>query len=58
MDKCKSSAPARTPKDPATRLEKLEEKYRRELLSEEERLEVYEAIIRLRRRLGRPAHRA
>jgi hypothetical protein len=37
---------------------KLEEKHRKELLSEDERLELRETIIRLRRRLGRPAHRA
>ncbi len=33
------------------RLAKLEEKYRHELLGEEERLELREAIVRLRRRL-------
>jgi hypothetical protein len=57
MDKKHSTAPAHPTKDPATRLAKLEEKYRQELLGEDERLQVYEAIVRLRRRLGRPAHR-
>jgi hypothetical protein len=52
----KSSAP-RVPVDPKTRLMKLEEKHRCELMGEDERLQVYEAIVRLRRRLGRPAHR-
>ncbi len=51
MDTPKSSAPARTSKDPATRLQRLEEKHRRELMGEDERLEVYEAIVRIRRRL-------
>lgn len=48
----KSSAPAYPTKDPATRLAKLEEKYRHELLPEDERLELRETIVRLRRRLG------
>ncbi|CAA9455847.1 MAG: hypothetical protein AVDCRST_MAG01-01-5179 [uncultured Rubrobacteraceae bacterium] len=52
MDVPKSSAPAHPTKDPATRLQRLEEKYRRELLPEDERLELYERIVRLRRRLG------
>jgi hypothetical protein len=47
----KSSAPRVPTKDPATRLAKLEEKYRHELLSEDERLQVYEAVVRLRRQL-------
>jgi hypothetical protein len=58
MDKKHSTAPAHPTKDPATRLAKLEEKHRRELMGEDERLEVYEAIVRVRRRLGRPAHLA
>jgi hypothetical protein len=57
VDTRKSSAPAHPTKDPARRLAKLEEKYRREMMGEDERLQVYEAIVRLRRRLGRPAHR-
>jgi hypothetical protein len=56
MDKSKFSAP-RVPVAPKTRLQRLEEKYRCELMGEDERLEVYEAIVRLRRRLGRPSHR-
>jgi hypothetical protein len=57
VDDIRIPRPARTPKDPATRLQRLEEKHRRELMGEDERLEVYEAIVRLRRRLGRPSHR-
>ena len=53
MDAPKSSAPARQTEDPATRLAKLEEKYRHELLPEDDRLEFREAIVRLRSRLGR-----
>ena len=51
MDRTKSSAPARPTTDPATRLVKLEERYRHELLGEEERLELWESMGRLRRRL-------
>jgi hypothetical protein len=50
MDHRKDNAP-RAPVDPKTRLMKLEEKYRCELLGEDERLQVYEAIVRLRRKL-------
>jgi hypothetical protein len=57
MDKKHSTAP-RVPVAPKTRLQRLEEKYRCELMNEDERLEVYEAIARLRGRLGRPAHLA
>jgi hypothetical protein len=56
MDKKHSTAP-RVPVAPKTRLAKLEERHRRELMGEDERLQVYEAIVRLRRRLGRPSHR-
>ena len=52
MDAPKDSAPARPTKDPTTHLAKLEEKYRRELMGEHERLELRESILRLRRRLG------
>ena len=52
MDAPKSSAPARPTKDAATSLAKFEENNRRELLPEDERFELYEAIVRLRRRLG------
>lgn len=52
MDAPKSSAPARPTLDPANRLTKLEERYRQELLGEEERLELWEIILHLRRRLG------
>jgi hypothetical protein len=51
MDTPKSSA-SRAPLDPKTRLERLEEKYRHELLPEDERLELRERIVRLRRKLG------
>jgi hypothetical protein len=47
----KSSA-SRVPVDPKTRLAKLEEKCRCEFMGEDERLEVYERIVRLRRKLG------
>ncbi len=52
MDAPKSSAPARPTEEPATRLTKLEEKYRHEFLGEQERLELREAIVRLRRKLS------
>jgi hypothetical protein len=51
MDKSKSSAP-RVPVAPKTRLQRLEEKHRNELMSPDDRLEVYEAIVRLRRKLA------
>ena len=51
MDHPESSA-SRAPVDPKTRLERLEEKYRRELLPEDERLELRESILCLRRKLG------
>jgi hypothetical protein len=57
VDTSKDNAPRVPTKDPATRLQRLEEKYRREMMGEDERLQVYEAIVRLRRRLGRPSHR-
>ena len=47
----KSSAPAHSTKDPATRLAKLEERLRHELLSEEERCELADQVVRLRRKL-------
>ena len=53
MDAPKSSAPARPTKDPATRLAKLEEKYRHELADDDTRQEWRDQILRLRRRLGR-----
>lgn len=52
MDAPKSSAPVRPTLDPATRLAKLEEKYRHEILGQDERLELRESILRLRRKLG------
>jgi hypothetical protein len=57
MDDIRITHRPRTAKDPRARLVRLEEKYRREMMGEDERLQVYEAIVRLRRRLGRPAHR-
>ena len=57
MDKKHSTAP-RVPVAPKTRLAKLEETYRHELMGEDERLRLRETIVRLRRRLGCPAHRA
>ena len=47
-----SLAHPRAPKVPATRLAKLEEKYRHELMDEDERLELLDTIQRLRRSLG------
>jgi hypothetical protein len=58
MDDIRITHPPRTTKDPRACLAKLEEKYRCELMAEDERQVVYEAIVRLRRCLGRPAHRA
>ena len=52
MDDIRITHRPRTTKDPATRLQRLEEKYRNELLGEDERLQVYEAIVRLRRKLA------
>jgi hypothetical protein len=52
VDTPKDSAPARAPEDPNTRLQRLEEKYRRELLTEDERLEVLDKVLRLRRKLA------
>jgi hypothetical protein len=51
VDAPKSSAPACPTKDPATRLARLEERYRHEILGEDERLELRERIVRLRRKL-------
>ncbi len=46
-------APKSTVESPdERRLRALEEKYRHELLGEDERLELRETIVRLRRRLG------
>ncbi len=53
MDIRKSSAPARPPKDAPTRLVKLEEKYRHEMMRQDERLELFEEILRLRRSAGK-----
>ena len=53
MDAPKSSAPTRPTLDSATRLAKLEAAYALELMSVEERLELRERIIRLRRKLSR-----
>ncbi len=51
MDKKHSTAP-RVPVAPKTRLAKLEEKYRHELMGEDERLRLHETIVRLRRKLA------
>jgi hypothetical protein len=51
MDTRKHNAP-RAPVEPKTRLMKLEERYRHELLPEDARLELRETIVRLRRKLG------
>jgi hypothetical protein len=49
MDTRKHNAP-RAPVDPKTRLMKLEATYAHELMSIEERLELRERLVRLRRR--------
>ncbi len=47
-------APKSTVESPdARKLRALEEKYRHELMGEDERLELRETIVRLRRKLGR-----
>jgi hypothetical protein len=51
VDSTKDSAPAHQPTI-AKKLAQLEDKYRHELLSEEERQEVRDRVIRLRRKLG------
>jgi hypothetical protein len=51
MDKKHSTAP-RVPVALKTRLAKLEEKCRHELMGEDERLRLHETIVRLRRKLA------
>jgi len=51
VDTAKDSAPAH-PSTEEKRLGKLEERYRHELMGDEERLELRERILRLRRHLG------
>jgi hypothetical protein len=51
VDEHQSSAPAH-PSTEEERLAKLEERYRHELMDAEERLELRERIVCLRRRLG------
>ncbi len=41
----------------AEKLRELEEKYRHELLPEEKRLELYDLILKLKKKLGTPAGR-
>lgn len=50
MDTTKSSAPAHPAE---TRLAKLEDRYRHEIMGEEERLELRERIIRLKKKTER-----
>ena len=50
MDAPKSSAPVRPTLDPVIRLAKLEAAYAHELMSVEERLDLRERIVRLRRK--------
>jgi hypothetical protein len=54
VDTTKSSAPAHPAE---TRPAKLEERYRHELMGEEERLELRERIIRLKRKVEEKAGR-
>jgi hypothetical protein len=49
MDK---ASVARAPVDPRVRLAKLEGRYRNELMDEDERQELRDRILKLRRRLG------
>jgi hypothetical protein len=51
VDEYQSSAPAH-PSTEAKCLARLEERYRHELMDEDERLELAERIIRIRRRLN------
>ncbi len=55
MDTTKSSAPAHPAE---TRLAKLEERYRHEIMGEEERLELRERILGLRKKAETKAGRA
>ena len=48
MDQTKRTAP---PVDPKDRLARLEERYRHELMPEDERCELLDLILRLRRKL-------
>ena len=50
MDDLRITHRPRTTKDPRTRLAKLEAAYAHELMSIEERLELRERLVRLRRR--------
>jgi hypothetical protein len=50
VDTAKSSATAHPPTN--QKLAKFEERYRHELMDDEERQEIRERILRLRRRLG------
>ena len=52
MDTPKSSAPHAHPSTVQKRLAKLEERYRHELLGDEERQELHDRVLHLRRRLG------
>jgi hypothetical protein len=52
VDTSKDNAPRVSPKDPAPRLTKLEERLRQEFLGEEERCELADRVVRLRHRLG------
>lgn len=49
MDRTQDTAPRI---DPKARLARLGERYAHELMDEEERLELRETIVRLRRKLG------
>ncbi len=52
MDATKSSA-HRAPVDPPVKLARLEDRYRNEIMGEEERCEVRERILRIKRKAGR-----
>jgi hypothetical protein len=52
VDEHQSSAPAHPSTEGEAKLAKLEERYRHELIDEDERLELRERILRIRRRLN------
>jgi hypothetical protein len=52
VDTPKSSV-SRAPVDPKTRLERLEERYRHELMGENERCELYGRIVKMRAKIKR-----
>ena len=58
MDTKDSSAPAHPSTEGEAKLAKLEERYRHELMDDEERQELRDRVLRLRRSLGYPGERS